>query len=263
MKQFLNLLCLCFFVLLMSFSLTSCLNSKRITYFSQLKDTSITLVSKNFEPLIQKGDLLNIAVNSLDPQSSMLFNSQNSLTTVGMPTQQNNALLPGSMVDNKGQIYMPKLGEIKAEGKTKYQLEEELQQKLTLYLKDPVVNIRFMNFRITVLGEVNRPGTVTIPNDKVSILEALGIAGDLTVFGKRESVLLLRENKGVQEIHRLNLNDNSIFRSPYFFLQSNDVLYVEPNNAKAYSGTRSQVLLPSILASLSLVVIVIDRLLTN
>lgn len=241
--------------------LVSCSSNKRLVYFNQNIDTSFTLSSKNFEPLIQVGDLLNIAVNSLDPQSSIIFNNQNALTTVGMNSQNNPSVLPGTMVDNEGNIQMPKLGKIKAAGKTKHELTNELQLALEPYLKDPIVNIRFNNFRITVLGEVNRPGTITIPNDKVTILEAIGFAGDLTPYGKRNNVLLMRYEKGKQEIRHLDLSKNSIFTSPYFYLQSTDVVYIEPNNAKSYTGTRTQVLLPSLLAGLSFVVIILDRVL--
>jgi polysaccharide biosynthesis/export protein len=246
-------------IILVQFIFSSCGSNKRLVYFNQQSDTSFRLVSKNFEPLIQKGDLLNIAVNSLDPQSSLIFNSQNALGTVGLNASSNPSILPGSMVDNNGNIYMPKLGKVLAEGKTKFQLAEELQERLLPYLKEPVVNIRYMNFRVTVLGEVNRPGTITIPNDKVTLLEALGFAGDLTPFGKRENVVLMREVNGQQEIRHINLSDNSIFTSPYFYLQSNDVVYVEPNNARNYTGTRTQVLLPSVLAGLSFLIIIIDR----
>ncbi len=248
-------------VFLFSLVATSCESNKRLVYFNQPTDTSFKLVTTNFEPLIQKGDLLNIAVNSLDPASSVIFNSQNSLSTVN-PTGVGGApgVMPGSMVDNEGNIVMPKLGKIRAEGKTKYQLTAEIQEKLLPYLKEPIVNIRFMNFRVTVLGEVNRPGTITIPNDKVTILEALGFAGDLTPFGKRENVLLMREKNGRQEVRHINLQDNSIFSSPYFYLQSNDVVYIEPNKARSYTGTRAQLLLPSIMAALSLTVVLVDRI---
>jgi len=230
-KLFIPLLGVCIMLV------TACSN-KRLVYFNQPKPESIPLVSKNYEPLIQKGDILAINVVSLDPQSSLLFSSA--------------AANGGIMVDNNGTIAFPKLGLIQAMGKTKYQLTNEIQGKLQPYLKEPAVTIRFMNFRITVIGEVGHPGTILIPNDRVNILEAIGLAGDLTNFAKRDNILLMREINGKQEFHPINLLDNSIFSSPDFYLQSNDVLYVVPNNAKAYSGTSAQAVLPAVLGIVSI-----------
>lgn len=166
----------------------------------------------------------------------------------------------GLLVDTRGEIEVPKLGKIKAVGKTKAALALLLQKSLLAYLKDPVVIIRFMNYRVTVLGEVARPSTVAIQNERISILEALGMCGDLTIYGNRSNILLIHENNGVKELHRINLNNTSLFSSPYYYLQSNDVLYVEPNKAKAYSSTATPVILPNILAGLSLILILISTL---
>jgi polysaccharide export outer membrane protein len=245
----------------------SCANRKKInklSYFQELNDTSLKLVNGDFEPLIQRGDILYVAVNSLDPVSSTLFNSVNSFTTISAATGTTSlsggaTVTPGLVVDAEGNIKLPKVGTIKAIGKTKTNLTKEIQEDLLPYLKDPIVTLRFMNYRVTVLGEVSRPGTLIISNERVSILEALGLCGDLTIYGKRTNILLIRENNGIKETHRINLNDNSLFSRPYFYLQSNDVLYVQPNKSREYSSTTAPQTIPIFLSSLSLLIIILDR----
>jgi polysaccharide export outer membrane protein len=147
-------------------------------------------------------------------------------------------------------------------GLTKSQLKEIIIKNLLdkKLLVDPIVDIRFVNFRVTVLGEVGRPAVVNVPNEKISILEAIGMAGDLTIYANRENVLLIRETNGNKEIKRLNLNSNEIFTSPYYYLKSNDVVYAEPNKTKVRSTSQSWQILPIVLGSLSFLVIVADRL---
>ncbi len=247
------------------FILSSCVINKKqvnkLTYFQNLKDTSLKLVNANFEPLIQVGDILYIAVNSLDPQSSNIFNSANAIPSsaaIGGVTAVN-SVTSGYLVDMDGYINIPKIGKVLAKGKTKAQINTEIQKALLPYLKEPTVTLRFMNYRVTVLGEVNRPGTIPITNERVSILEALGLCNDLTIFGNRSNILLIRENSGVKEMHRINLNDNSLFRLPYFYLQNNDVLYVEPNKSREFSSTTAPQVIPIIFSSLSILIIILDR----
>lgn len=243
--------------------LASCGFNKQLAYFkSNGRDTTLTVVQKDFEPIIQTGDILFIGVTSLDPMSSAMFNFSTTGTSSGpgmvMTSQlpQNTTL--GILVNTDGTIDIPKLGKVKATGKTKNQLRVALTDALLPYLKEPVVTIRFMNYRVTVLGEVNRPGTLPILNERVSVLEALGLAGDLTMYGNRNNILLIHENNGIKETKRLSINDYSIFSSPYYYLQSNDVLYVEPNKAKSYISSPAAVLLPAFTTSISLLVLVIN-----
>ncbi len=240
-------------------SQTSCLNTKRLTYFPELRDSTFKLVNNNFEPIIQKGDILYIAVTSADLQSAVIFNSVNAIGVQNGANVFPVVTTPGIVVDPEGKIELPKIGQIIAVGKTKKHLISELQDSLRPYLKDVVVTIRFMNYRVTVLGEVNRPQVVTTTNERITIFEALASCNDMTAFGKRENVLLIRDNKGIQETHRINLGDNSLFKTPYYYLQSNDVIYVEPNKAKAFTSTYSFVLLPTIISSLGFLVIILDR----
>jgi polysaccharide export outer membrane protein len=146
------------------------------------------------------------------------------------------------------------------QGKTTDSVREEIKNKAAAYYKDPVVNVRFANFRVTVLGEVNKPSTYDMPNEKVTLLDALGAAGDLTIYGKRENVLLIRNKDGKKEFVRFNLNQSNLFTSPYFYLHQGDVVYVEPNKAKVASTDLTQVKRISIMASvLSLLIVAVSR----
>ena len=200
----------------------------------------------------------------------MIFNLPNqavgapSLTTSasglpGVSSAGASSQLMGYLVNDEGMVIFPVLGAVKAAGLTKKQLEEELTDTLTdkKLLVDPIVNVRFLNFRVTVLGEVARPTTINVANEKISILEAIGLAGDLTIFGKRDNVLLIREEGGKKLIRRINLNSENVLTSPYYYLKTNDIIYVEPNSAKIASTSRTQQLLPIILSGLSFVAIIV------
>lgn len=246
------------------FTQTACLRNKaqvnRLSYFPTLKDTTFKLISSNFEPRIQEGDILYVGVTSLDPLSSGLFNSSNSIIpTTNFGVNLNTNTTPGYVISRDGNIRLPKISPIYAKGKTKSELTTIIHDSLISFLKDPVVFIRFMNYRVTILGEVNRPGIFNITNERVSILEALGLSGDLTIFGNRSNVLLIREVDGVKEVHRINLNSNSLFNSPFFYLESNDVLYVEPNKSREFTSTTAPQIIPIIFSSLSILIIIIDR----
>lgn len=250
----------CFLISIILFN-TSCVNPKKLTYFPDLRDSTFKLVNSNFEPLIQKGDILYVGVTSLDPTSSIIFNSVNAVPIQNGANIFPVVTTPGLLVDQDGFIEVSKIGKIKVLGKTKKQVIEQIEKELIPYLKEPIVTVRFMNYRVTVLGEVNRPSTVISPNERMTIFEALGQAGDLTTLGTRTNVLLIRDNSGTHETHRINLNDNSLFSSPYYYLQSNDVIYVSPNQARVFTSTQTFILLPAIISSLSFLFIVFDRLL--
>jgi len=167
-----------------------------------------------------------------------------------------NQVISGFLVDKDGFIQMTLLGKIKVGGLTTYQVRDKITELASQYYKNPTVQVRFANFKITVLGEVTRPATYTVPNEKVTVLDALGLAGDLTIYGKRENVLLVRDQQGQKELVRLNLNDSEVFRSPYFYLRQNDVLYVEPGKAKAAANNAARTQTFAIIGSLLSVLIV-------
>ncbi len=222
------------------FSLISC-SKKNLTYFNDLGgqseySESITNLS---EPRIQPDDLLSISVSSLNSDANVLFN-RGVLTSANSAINPNNSLGIGDegyLVDKDGFIEFPVLGKVKLGGLTKEEAKEKLVRELQSYLKRPTATIRFLNFRVTVVGEVHKPSTFTIPSERINILEALGMAGDMTQFGKRDNVLVIREEGGERKMARINLNSTEATRSPYFYLHQNDVVYVEPNRARAAQST--------------------------
>ena len=215
------------------------------------------------EPIIQKNDLLNISVSSLNPEANLIFNTPNN-TAANQP--QGNTLLSGYLVNEDGNITFPVLGTIHVVGLNKKQLTALLMEQLDKkqLLLNPIVTIRFMNFKVTVLGEVARPGLITVPNEKVTVLEALGLAGDLTIYAKRENLLLIREQEnGEKLIKRLDLSSSDILNSSFYYLKSNDVIYVEPNSNKVASVSRTVQLMPIILSAISLLVVVLYQVNRN
>lgn len=243
--------------------LGSCTNTKKVTYFNNLGEGVIPSSIVNLEPVIQKSDILSITVTSPNPEATVMFNAPNVALSPGATNSAAGNIAPsaGYLVSQDGFIDFPGLGKVMAAGLSKQKLKEEITAMLvnSKLLIDPIVTVRYLNYRVTVLGEVARPTVVTVPNEKISILEAIGLAGDLTIYAKRDNVLLIREEKGTKVIKRINLNTSEIFTSPYYYLKSNDVVYVEPNNAKVAASSRTQQLLPTILSALSFVAIILTR----
>ena len=204
-------------------AITSCSTQKRLSYFNSIGDTNDSASVYNYhihEARIVAGDMLIITVSGLDPLAVAPFNQPVvSYSAPGSDQLYNTPSLQSYLVDVNGNISFPVLGEIKLSGLTKSEAISLIKEKLAQYLKDPIVTIKFLNYKITVLGEVARPGQYTINNERVTILDALGMAGDMTPYGKRNTVLVTRENNGKLEFARLNLNSDDVFSSPYYFLQ--------------------------------------------
>lgn len=250
--------------------LSSCAAPKNVTYFQDVPDTlrqKMVTLSAYYTPVIQPDDILQVSIQTLDPAATALLSQQN---TANWPATGANASgstggaapgnVTGYLVDKDGYVILPLIGKVMAKGKTTDQIRDEIRAKAAEYYKDPVVAVRFANFKITVLGEVARPSTYVMPNEKVTLLDALGVAGDLTIYGKRENVLLIRDRDGQKEFIRFNLNSSKIFTSPYFYLRQGDVVYVEPNNAKVASSNMAQLRRLTILATvLSLLVVLATR----
>ncbi|MCF6402766.1 polysaccharide biosynthesis/export family protein [Chitinophaga filiformis] len=198
----------------------------------------------------------------MNPEDVVVFNTP-SMASPG--TAGGGPQVTGYLVSEQGFIEYPVLGQVKAAGLTKEQLTTYLRDELNnrKLMRDPVVSVRFLNYRVTVLGEVSRPGVFAINNERMSIMEALGIAGDITIYGKKDNVLLIREVDGQRTIKRLNLNDDDILSSPYYYLQSNDVVYVEPTKARVANASGNRQTISIILSSISLFVIILDRLILN
>ncbi len=215
---------------------------RNLVYFSDIDSQSgySIQVEDTIEPVIQPDDLLKITVSSLNPESNLLFNSGILQPTGNVSTNAVSQLNEGYLVDKNGEINFPVLGKVKLGGLTKEQALEEMTFRLKEYVKNPIVNLRFMNFKVTVIGEVNRPATFTVETEKITVLEALGLAGDMTAYGKRENVLIIREKQGVRSAYRLDLNKKDILSSPFYHLEQNDVVYVEPDEIKAVQASTNQ-----------------------
>lgn len=237
---------------------SSCADSRKAIYFNNIGNSVIESTMPDLEPVIQKSDLLAIYVSSANAEASMLFNTLNMPSAASATSQSTITQSIGYLVGQDGNIQFPVLGKIQAAALTKKQLTDKITGLLNDkgLLKDPIVNISFLNFRVTVLGEVGRPTVISVANEKISMLEALGLAGDLTIYAKRDNVLLIREEGGKKIIRRINLNTQEIFTSPYYYLKTNDVVYVEPNKSKVANSGRAQVILPIVFSALSLLTII-------
>jgi polysaccharide biosynthesis/export protein len=243
--------------------LSSCLNTKKIAYFSDVKDSSLIASKGGLEPIIQKKDILSISVSSLSNEATIIFNTPNLPITPSAQIGNNEPQTAGYLVSQDGTIKFPILGNLPAAGLTQKQLENNITQLLAdkKLLFDPIVTARFLNFRVTVLGEVARPGVINVPSEQISILEAIGEAGDLTIYGLRDNVILIRQEGETKLVKRLNLNSSDVLQSPYYFLKSNDIVYIEPGKAKVAASDRTQQLLPIIFSGISVIVVLLTSLL--
>ena len=221
---------------------SSCGNTRPFTYLQGQFDTTKLSQVNAVEPIIRKGDLLSILVFSDNPEATKIYNqslisastnavasSETSVQGYGGTTPS----APGYQVDDNGDIVFQGLGKLHVEGLTKAQLKDTLDAKLKDYLKNPYYNIRFLNYKFTMLGEVNKPGIISIPGERVNLLEALALAGDMTFYGRRDNIQIIRENNGKREWARLDITKPDIMSSRFFYLQQNDVVIIEANSKKA------------------------------
>ncbi|WP_299675028.1 polysaccharide biosynthesis/export family protein [uncultured Tenacibaculum sp.] len=220
-------------ILLISITLTSCVSKKDITYF-QNDQIDQKNVSNSYKIVFKPDDLLQITVSALDFESVKSFNlpAVNFATTtdraIGTPQQQT------YLIDNKGFINFPVIGKLKIAGLTRGEAIDMIKNKLDPdYVKNPTINIRIANYTVTVLGDVRRPGTYTIPNERITILEAIGLAGDLNITGKRNTIKVFREINGEKVQFDIDIRSNKIFTSPVYYLQQNDLVYVDQNKASS------------------------------
>ena len=230
-------------LLLLPFLLAGCQSYKKVPYFQNVEVVNeVEQQEKLYDAKIMPKDLLTIVVSCTNPELAIPFNltvASNAgiaVSTSSYVTTQ--PVLQPYLVDNEGNINFPVLGELKLGGLTKREAEQLIIDKLKPYMKEtPIVTVRMVNYKISVIGEVTRPGTFTISNEKVNLLEALAMAGDMTVYGLRDNVKLIREDaNGKQQIVTLDLNKAETILSPYYWLQQNDIVYVTPNKAKAQNS---------------------------
>ena len=249
-------------IILSSVFLLSCTSQKKIAYFRNLDANSAESINKVFneihEAKICVGDMLSIIVSGLDPMAVAPFNLPVvTYENPGSDKLYSTPTIQSYLVDVDGNINFPVVGKIKLAGLTKSHAIEEIQTVLDPYLKGIIVTIKFLNYKVAVMGEVLRPGQYTIDNERATILDALAMAGDMTIYGKRNNVLITRTNNGKFEYVRLDLNSDEIFKSPYYYLQQNDVVYVEPNNVKAISGLNIPLYLSAVTTMASVVSVII------
>jgi polysaccharide export outer membrane protein len=265
-----------FYLFIIAFVVTasSCNSIKNYKYFEDISDSAKTtqIINNTYkEPLIQADDILYIAIQTIDPMAGSTINALNApagiaanasslLSSSSITGNQSN--IYGNLVDKHGLVKIPVLGELKLEGLTTAQARDLITERADQFYKDPSVIVRFANFKITVLGEVQRPGTYAIPNEKLTVLDALGYAGDLTIYGIRTNILLIRrQSDGSMITARLNINSSSLLKSPYFYLQQNDELYIEPSHTKITGSDAAQVRNISIISgALSVLIVLLTRI---
>lgn len=248
-------------LIITSWHLASCLNTKKVVYMNDLSETTagnLGVAKTNFENLIQKNDQLWISVGGSNPLDLVSINSANGSggSSTGITASTGAAI--GYLVEADGNIKLPYAGMVKAAGLTRLQLEASLTELFKDFTKNPVVNVRFLNYSFSIMGEVNNKGRYNMLNERATILDALSMAGDLTELGKRDNILVVRELDGKRNFGRVNILSSDLFKSPYYYLKNNDVVYVEPVKAKFISRTGVPQYLSILAVGLSLLITIIN-----
>lgn len=250
-------------LLLLIILVSACGSPKKVRYFNEIGDSEIRSRYDYTEPILQKNDLLNIFISSgVNPEASRIFNTGATAEGESVGSTGRPVAVSGYLIDLEGNIEIPVLGKIQAVGLTKTQLKETIIKRLVdqQLLIEPIVSVRLVNFKVTVLGEVGNPTVVNVPSEKITLLEALGLAGDLTIYAKRENVMILREENGKKIVKRINLNSTELLYSPYYYLKSNDIIYVEPSKGRIANASNTRQWLPVIFSGITVIAIAADRL---
>ena len=231
-----------FFALLTIVLLGSCGSTKNVAYFQNSNEVDLSQSQMLYDARIMPKDQLTITVSATDAEAAVPFNlTVPTPYSVGQRSSYSQAMLQMYLVDNEGNINFPIIGQVHPGGLTKSEAEHRIQTKILPYMaegQNPIVTVRMSTYQISVLGEVARPGTFAVSREKITLLEALAQAGDLTIYGQRENVKLIREDAtGKKSIHEINLNDANLINSPYYYLQQNDQIYVTPNKVKAQNSS--------------------------
>ncbi|WP_019037420.1 polysaccharide biosynthesis/export family protein [Psychroflexus tropicus] len=225
-----------FVLLLFSFLLLSCASRKDIVYYQDIDQREFLSIEEiNSHPKIQINDILSISTAALNPESVIPFSFN-----TGENNNQNRQVellkLTGYLVNSEGEINFPQLGKINVKGKTTQEVQTILEEKLSIYIKDPTVNIRIINYKFTIQGEVKQPGTFEIIEENMTLPQALGLAGDLTINARRDNIIIYRQEGEEREVKRIDLTQTDWMNTDYFFVKPNDIIYVEPNNPKVKSA---------------------------
>ena len=246
--------------------MSSCVSQKQIAYFQKGNQPDTIQVAKAFVPKIQPGDILAINIGSLNPMASSFFNPNSNLpvnnnsaelSTEGASVSAVQPSAPGFLVDSAGTIELPLVGQLKVADLSTSEARDLIKSRLETYLKEPSVNVRFLNYKISIMGEVVKPSVYVIPDERITLPEALSMAGDLTIFGKRTDILIVREENGKKEFGHIDITNREFYNSPYYYLRSNDIVYVEPNKARIQQSDPFYRVLPIVLSTISLIIIAI------
>lgn len=243
-------------------TLASCASQKDILYFQDIDEATIEKISKDYEPVIKRDDMLRIIVSGPDKNVAMPYNltlSDNGASGSIDPTR---SVLP-YQVDNEGYITFPNIGRIFVLGMTRKDLVEYLTKEISKDVDDPIVYVAFENFKVTVLGEVRNPGTFNVTSERLTLLQALGMAGDLTLTAQRKGLILIREVDGKQTHFKFDLTDSQILSSPYFYLQQNDVIYVPASATRVAAANTNTSLWSVVLSTITTLITVTTFALTR
>ncbi len=248
--------------------LFSCRHVKDVAYFQEGKKDDNKVVYPNFnqnkpkvtpyEAIIQSNDILSIYVSSLSKEASAFFNETQVETA--SDSRYSTQTAAGYLVDASGNIELPLIGKVKVAGLTTQIARDTLVKRLEIFLQNPSVKIYFANFRVTILGEVVRPGVYNVTNEKLSLTEAIGLAGDLTIFGNRKKIMLIREIEGEKKFFNLDITSRDMLNSPYYFLHSNDVLYVEPTSGKVSLSDNFYRVVPMAISLITLAIVLVTTI---
>jgi polysaccharide biosynthesis/export protein len=241
-----------FLCLFSALIITSCAKREDVVYFNDAE--KISTIVQEVTPKIQKNDKLRVSVYATDPATTAPFNQQSS--------SSNDVEGKTYLVDENGEIELPILGKVYVKGLTRVEAQKLIQDKVSIYIKNTSVTVSFVDFKITVLGEVNSPGTKSLSSEKVSIIDAIGLAGDLKINGVRNNIMVIRNIEGQVESHRVDLTSSNVFNSPVYYLAQNDVVYVEPNKSAIQnaSSTRTITIAASIIGLVLSITTIITRL---
>lgn len=234
--------------------LTGCVNTKKITYFNDLEKANGTESANRLQSLkVQPGDILQITITTIDKDISLILNP----SAVNASPLSANGMDPGYIVDSTGNVGLPLIGKVYVKDKTTTEVNEIITQELNKTIRNPYVSTRIANFRISVLGDVARPGSYRIAGERASVLDALSMAGDLNVTALRDDIMIIREVNGEKTYASLNLNNGKTLASPYYYLNNNDVIYVKPGPNKQFNTSKVVQLLPAAIGILSLITTIV------
>lgn len=241
----------------LSLLVIACSTPQELAYVHDATRDSAIALSGQFSKGIQPNDILYIYVESEIPEAAVQFNQETNKVAVrdGVVLNSSGSKVQGYLVNHDGDILFPVLGKIHVAGMTHNELAKMIEQRIVSegYITDPVVTVKLQNFKVSILGDVARPGQIFIDGERITIFEALSMVGDLTIYGQRQNVTVIREENGVRTIGTLDLSSKDVFESPYYYLHQNDVVYVEPNMKKKKSADRDPIVMSYISAAVSIV----------